>query len=89
MFAGVFLYPKFIIWCLFGVCSVKICSILFVSSFRLFAPTIEEYANQVEADKTIDAGNSFRGILYEIGKLPEIFKEMIREGLCWFPRLMR
>ena len=27
----------------------------FVSSFRLFAPTIEEYANQVEADKTIDA----------------------------------
>ncbi len=26
----------------------------FVSSFRLFAPTIEEYANQVEADKTIE-----------------------------------
>ena len=24
----------------------------FVSSFRLFAPTIEKYANQVEADKT-------------------------------------
>lgn len=38
----------------------------FVSSFRLFAPTIEEYANQVEWDKTIEAGNSFRGILYEI-----------------------
>ena len=35
----------------------------FVSSFGLFAPTIEEYANQVEADKTIEAGNSFRGIL--------------------------
>lgn len=61
----------------------------FVSSFRLFAPTIEEYANQVEADKTIEAGNSFRGILYEIGKLLEIFKELIKEGLCWFPRLMR
>lgn len=61
----------------------------FVSSFRLFAPTIEEYANQVEADKTIDAGNSFRGILYEIGKLLEAFKELIKEGLCCFPRLMR
>ena len=61
----------------------------FVSSFRLFAPTIEEYANQVESDKTIEAGNSFRGILYEIGKLLETFKELIKEGLCWFPRLMR
>lgn len=61
----------------------------FVSSFRLFAPTIEEYANHVEADKTIEAGNSFRGILYEIGKLLETFKELIKEGLCWFPRLMR
>ena len=61
----------------------------FVSSFRLFAPTIEEYANPVEADKTIEAGNSFRGILYEIGKLLENFKELIKEGLCWFPRLIR
>ena len=61
----------------------------FVSSFRLFAPTIEEYANQVEADKAIEAGNSFRGIFYEIGKLLETFKELIKEGLCWFPRLMR
>lgn len=61
----------------------------FVSSFRLFAPTIEEYANHVEADKTIEAGNSFRGILYEIGKLLETFKELIKKGLCWFPRLMR
>jgi len=58
-------------------------------SFRLFAPTIEEYANQVEADKTIEAGNSFRGILNELGKLLEAFKELIKEGLCWFPRLMR
>ena len=29
----------------------------------------KEYANHVEADMTIEAGNSFRGILYEIGKL--------------------
>lgn len=61
----------------------------FVSSFRLFAPTIEEYANHVETDKIIEAGNSFRGILYEIGKLLERFKELIKEGVCWFPRLMR
>lgn len=61
----------------------------FVSSFRLFAPTIEEYANQVEADKTIEAGNSFRRIFNELGKLLEAFKELIKEGLCWFPRLMR
>ena len=60
-----------------------------LSSFRLFAPAIEEYANHVEADKTIEAGNSFRGILYEIGKLLETFKKLIKEGLCWFPRLMR
>lgn len=50
----------------------------FVSSFRLFAPTIEEYANHVEADKTSEAGNSFRGILYETGKLLETFKELIK-----------
>ena len=43
----------------------------------------------MEAGKTIEAGNSFRGILYEIGKLLESFKELIKEGLCWFPRLMR
>ena len=56
----------------------------FVSSFRLFAPTIEEYANQVESDKTIEAGNSFRGILSELGKLLENFKELIKEEICWF-----
>ena len=61
----------------------------FVSSFRLFAPTIEEYANQVEADKTIEAGKSFCGILNEPGKLLEAFKELIKEGLCLFPMLMR
>lgn len=61
----------------------------FVSSFRLFAPTIEEYANQVESDKTIEAGNSFREILSELGKLLENFKELIKEEICWFQRLMR
>lgn len=61
----------------------------FVSAFKLFAPTIEEYANQVEADKSIEAGNSYRGILYELGRLLEAFKELIKEGLCWFPRLMK
>ena len=61
----------------------------FVSLFRLFAPTIEEHANYVETDKRIEAGNSFRGILSELGKLLETFKELIKEGLCWFPRLMR
>lgn len=61
----------------------------FVGMFRLFAPTIAEYAITVENDGRIDAGNSFRGILYELGKLLERFKELIKEGLCWFPKLMR
>lgn len=61
----------------------------FVSMFRLFAPTIEEYANAVERDGRIDAGNSFRGILNELGRLLECFKELVKEGFCWFPRLMR
>lgn len=26
--------------------------------------------------------------MYEIGKLLETFKKLIKEGLCWFPRLM-
>lgn len=61
----------------------------FVGMFRLFAPTIEEYAIAVEKDRHIDAGNSFRGILYELGKVLERFKKLIKEGLCWFPKLMR
>lgn len=61
----------------------------FMDGFKLFAPTIEDYANQVEAGRQIEAGNSFRGILYEIGKLLEAFKELLKEGLCWFPRLMK
>lgn len=27
--------------------------------------------------------------MHEIGKLLETFKELIKEGLCWLPRLMR
>ena len=61
----------------------------FVGMFHLLAPTIEEYATAVERDGRLDAGNSFRGILYELGKLRERFTEMIKEGLCWCPRLMR
>jgi hypothetical protein len=61
----------------------------FTDTFRLFAPTIEEYANHVEKGERIEAGNSFRGILYELGKLLMSFKELLQEGLCWFPRLMR
>lgn len=61
----------------------------FVGMFRLFAPTIEEYAIAVENGGRIYAGNSFRGILYELGKLLERFKKLIKEGLCWFPKLMR
>ena len=57
--------------------------------FRLFAPTIEEYAIAVEKGERLDAGNSYRGILNDLGKLLERFKELIIEGLCWFPRLMR
>lgn len=61
----------------------------FVGMFRLFAPTIEEYAIAVENDERIYAGSSFRGILSELGKLLERFKELIKEGSCWFPKLMR
>ena len=60
-----------------------------MGTFRLFAPTIEVYAISVEKGSKIEAGNSYRGILSELGKLLERFKELIREGLCWFPRLMR
>ena len=34
----------------------------FVGMFHLLAPTIEEYATDVEKDGRLDAGNSFRGI---------------------------
>ena len=37
---------------------------------HLLAPTIEEYATAVEKDDRLDAGNSYKGILYELRKLP-------------------
>lgn len=54
----------------------------FVRMFHLLAPTIEEYATVVEKGGRLDAGNSYRGILYELGKLLERFKELIKGGLC-------
>ena len=39
MFAGVFLYPTLAIWCLFGVCSVKICSIRLAVLIRELSKT--------------------------------------------------
>lgn len=43
----------------------------------------------MEKGEEIEAGNSFRGVMNELGKLLESFKELLKEGLCWFPRLMR
>ena len=57
----------------------------FVGMFRLFAPTIDEYAIAVENDGRIDAGNSFRGILYVLGKLLERFKELIKRRTVLVP----
>ena len=37
----------------------------------------------------IEAGNSFRGLFTALGDLLNSFKEIIMDGLCWFPRLMR
>ena len=37
----------------------------------------------------IETGNSFRGLLTALGELLNSFKEIIMDGLCWFPRLMR
>lgn len=39
--------------------------------------------------EVIQAGNSFRGLLFAIGELLKSFKEFIVDGICWFPRLMR
>lgn len=61
----------------------------FILLFKIFASTIEEYAKRVEADKMIEKGNSFYGILNELSKLLNLFKELIKEGLCWLLRLMR
>lgn len=55
----------------------------------LLSPLIEEYANAVEGKREIQAGNSFRGLLTALGELLNSFKELIVDGICWFPRLMR
>ncbi len=61
----------------------------FIQSYLPFAPLIEEFANHVERGADIEAGNSFRGLLTALGELLNSFKEIIMDGLCWFPRLMR
>ncbi len=61
----------------------------FIQSYLPFAPLIEEFANHVERGTDIEAGNSFRGLFTALGELLNSFKEIIMDGLCWFPRLMR
>ena len=61
----------------------------YISSYLPLSPLIEEYSNTVERGEDIEAGNSFRGLLNAIGELLKSFKELIVDGLCWFPRLMR
>ncbi len=61
----------------------------FIQSYLPFAPLIEEFANHVERGADIEAGNSFRGLFTALGELLNSFKEIIVDGLCWFPRLMR
>lgn len=53
------------------------------------SPLIEEFANCVEHKNDIEAGNSFRGMLNALGQFLRAFKELIIDGVCWFPRLMR
>lgn len=60
-----------------------------LSAFRMKQITIEEFANCVEHKKDIEAGNSFRGLLNALGQFLRAFKELIVDGVCWFPRLMR
>ena len=57
----------------------------FIQSYLPFAPLIEEFANYVERGVDIEAGNSFRGLLTALGELLNSFKEIIMDGLCWFP----
>ena len=61
----------------------------FIQSYLPFEPLIEGFANHVERGVDIKAGNSFRGLFTALGKLLNSFKEIIMDGLCWFPRLMR
>ena len=61
----------------------------YIASYMPLSPLIEEYANAVEGKRKIQAGNSFRGLLTALGELLNSFKELIVDGICWFPRLMR
>ena len=61
----------------------------FIQAYLPFAPLIEEFANHVERGEDIEVGNSFRGLFTALGELLNSFKEIIVDGLCWFPRLMR
>lgn len=60
-----------------------------IQSYLPLQPDIEEFANIVERGENITAGNSFRSFLSTLGQLLLSFKEMVQEGFCWFPRLMR
>ncbi|MDF2537079.1 MAG: mobilization protein [Herbinix sp.] len=60
-----------------------------IQSYLPLQPDIEEFANTVERGENIIAGNSFRSFLSALGQLLLSFKEMVQEGFCWFPRLMR
>ena len=61
----------------------------YIALYMPLSPLIEEYANAVEGKREIRAGNSFRGLLTALGELLNSFKELIVDGICWFPRLMR
>lgn len=61
----------------------------YISAYLPLSPLIEEFANSVEHKKDIEAGNSFRGLLNALGQFLRAFKELIVDGVCWFPRLMR
>ena len=60
-----------------------------IQSYLPLQPDIEEFANTVERGENITAGNSFRSFLSALGHLLLSFKEMVQDGFCWFPRLMR
>ena len=60
-----------------------------IQSYLPLQPDIEDFANTVERGENITAGNSFRSFLSTLGQLLLSFKEMVQEGFCWFPRLMR
>lgn len=62
----------------------------FIISYLPFVPFMEEFANRVERrEKPMLVGNRFAGIMSEFGEFINSFKEVIKEEVCWFPRLMR